>query len=51
MTPKGGLPQPGETQVIFNNPHLGYAMTWYGLAAGALGVFVVFAFGRLRRSG
>ncbi|PTW62258.1 surfeit locus 1 family protein [Breoghania corrubedonensis] len=51
MAPEGGLPQPGETKVTFNNPHLGYAMTWYGLAAAALGVFVAFAAGRLKRAG
>ena len=50
MTLPGGLPQPGETMVTFNNPHLGYAMTWYGLAAAAMGVFAVFAFGRLKRA-
>lgn len=44
----GALPQPGETKISFNNPHLGYALTWYGVALAALGVFVAFAFGRLR---
>ncbi len=29
----GGLPQGGETIVAFTNNHLGYAITWYGLAA------------------
>lgn len=47
----GQLPQPGESMVSFNNPHLGYAFTWYGLALAALGVFAVFAAGRLRRRG
>ena len=50
MMPESGLPQPGETTVTFNNPHLGYALTWYGLAAAGLGVFIVFAFGRFRRT-
>lgn len=50
MMPEGGLPQPGETKVTFDNPHLGYAITWYGLAASAAGVFLVFAAGRLRRA-
>lgn len=31
----GGIPQGGETLVSFTNNHLGYAITWYGLA-GAL---------------
>ena len=31
-----GLPRP-------NNPHLGYAITWYGLAVSLVGVFVAFA--------
>jgi surfeit locus 1 family protein len=35
------IPRPG-------NPHLGYAITWYGLAAALLGVFVVFAARRLK---
>jgi surfeit locus 1 family protein len=45
---EGGLPQGGETIIDFPNNHLGYAITWFGLAAGLLGVFLVFARGRLR---
>jgi surfeit locus 1 family protein len=44
----GGLPQGGETLVQFPNNHLGYALTWFGLAGGLAGVFFVFARGRLR---
>ena len=44
---RGGLPQGGETIVDFPNNHLGYALTWFGLAAGLAGVFFVFARGRL----
>jgi len=44
----GGLPQGGETLVQFPNNHFGYALTWFGLAAGLAGVFFVFARGRLR---
>ena len=44
----GGLPQGGETIVEFPNNHLQYALTWFGLALGLIGVFVVFARGRLR---
>jgi surfeit locus 1 family protein len=39
----GGLPQGGETVVDFPNNHLGYALTWFGLAAALAGVFVTFA--------
>jgi surfeit locus 1 family protein len=44
----GGLPQGGETLIDFPNNHLGYALTWFGLAAALVGVFVVFARARLR---
>jgi surfeit locus 1 family protein len=44
----GGLPQGGETVVDFPNNHLGYAITWFGLAACAAAVFVAFAISRLR---
>ena len=44
----GGLPQGGETIVSFPNNHLQYAVTWFGLAAALLGVFLVFARGRLK---
>ena len=33
---KGLLPQGGETVMSFPNRHLGYAMTWFGLAAVAI---------------
>ncbi len=46
-TPPGGLPQGGETRLTFRNDHLGYALTWLGLAATLLGVFAVWAYGRL----
>ncbi|KAE9412463.1 hypothetical protein Angca_008699, partial [Angiostrongylus cantonensis] len=36
FTPKGGLPQAGETVIDFSNNHLGYAITWYGLALTAI---------------
>lgn len=49
LTPAGGLPQAGETRLSYPNDHLGYAITWYGLAATCVGVFAVFARGRLRR--
>ncbi len=47
MTPPGGLPQAGETIIDFSNNHLGYALTWYGLAIAAAGVYAAYAFKRL----
>jgi surfeit locus 1 family protein len=47
-TPPGGLPQAGETRMAFTNNHLGYAFTWYGLAAALVAVFASFAWTRLR---
>lgn len=41
LTPPGGLPQAGETRLVFSDDHLGYALTWFGLAAAALAVAVV----------
>ncbi len=48
LTPAEGLPQAGETRLSYPNDHLGYAVTWYGLALTCVGVFAVFARGRLR---
>lgn len=45
----GEWPQPGVTKVNFSDKHLGYAMTWYGLALTLIGVFIAFAFSRLSR--
>ncbi len=44
----GMLPQPNETKLTFTNNHLGYALTWYGLACTLIGVFAAFAWQRLR---
>jgi surfeit locus 1 family protein len=44
-----GLPQGGETIVDFPNNHLGYALTWFGLAAGLAGVFGAYAWRQLNR--
>ena len=38
----GGLPKGGQTVVNFPNNHLQYAITWFGLAAALLGVFVAY---------
>jgi surfeit locus 1 family protein len=41
-----GLPKGGMTRLDFNNRHLSYALTWYGLALTLVGVFVVFSLRR-----
>ena len=51
FTPPGGLPQAGETRIRFTNTHLPYALTWYGLALAAFGVFIAFVVKRLRGDG
>lgn len=38
----GGLPVGGGTRVTLTNNHLQYAVTWYGLAACLIGVYIVF---------
>lgn len=43
FTPSTGLPQAGETLVRFKNDHFGYALTWFGLAATLIGVFLAYA--------
>jgi surfeit locus 1 family protein len=37
--PPGGLPKPGALKVSLPNDHLGYALTWFGLALVLVGVF------------
>jgi len=39
----GGLPEPAQTLPRPRNNHLGYAITWYGLALSLIGVFAAFA--------
>jgi cytochrome oxidase assembly protein ShyY1 len=46
--PASGVPSPGRLQIKLRNDHLGYAITWFGLAAALLAVFGVWA---VRRSG
>lgn len=41
-TPASQLPAAPSTLPRPNNPHLGYAITWYGLAAALVGVVVAF---------
>lgn len=43
----GEWPLPGVTKVKFTDKHLGYALTWYGLAMTLIGVFAAFSFSRL----
>ena len=38
----GGLPIGGRTVIRLTNNHLQYAVTWYGLAAALIGVYIVF---------
>jgi len=42
----GGLPQGGETLLSFPNNHFQYALTWFGLAIGLLGVYATMAWRR-----
>jgi surfeit locus 1 family protein len=48
--PPGGWPKPGKLVVALPDNHLQYAITWFGLALGLAGVYVVWLAGRLRRS-
>jgi len=48
--PEGGLPVPGGTRVELSNRHLEYAITWFGLAAVFVIIFVVFLRKQLRQS-
>jgi len=47
----GGIPLGGTTRIAFRNDHLGYAITWFGLAAALAGVFTAWAYGQLRGRG
>lgn len=44
----GGWPRGGTTNLKLANRHLEYALTWFGLAATLVGVYMAFAWGRLR---
>jgi surfeit locus 1 family protein len=44
----GGLPRGGQTVVSFRNQHLSYAVTWFGLAAGLLGIWLAYHISRGR---
>jgi cytochrome oxidase assembly protein ShyY1 len=47
--PPGGLPSPGKLVVNLPDNHLQYAITWFGLAAGLVGVYGYWLFGRFRK--
>ena len=47
--PSGGLPAPAPVPLNIPNNHLGYAVTWFGLAAALAGVYLAMLF-RGRRS-
>jgi len=44
----GGWPKGGQTQVAFRNEHLQYAITWFLMAAGLLGVYLAYHVSRGR---
>ncbi len=44
----GGWPRPVEVAPNIPNNHLSYALTWFGLAIGLAGVFIAYAWSRLR---
>lgn len=46
--PPGGLPSPGKLEVHLRDNHLGYALTWFGLALTLAGVYVTFMVSRWR---
>jgi surfeit locus 1 family protein len=39
----GGLPVGGQTRWSLPNDHLGYALTWFGLAAGLAVIYLLFS--------
>lgn len=41
-------PRPGQTRLAIPNNHLGYALTWFGIALTLVGVFGAWARARLR---
>jgi surfeit locus 1 family protein len=47
--PPGGWPKPGKLEVNLPDNHLGYAITWFGLAIALAGVYVVWLAGHLFR--
>ena len=46
----GGLPVGGQTRIELPNSHLGYAITWFGLAGGLIAVYIAFHWRRKERT-
>lgn len=46
--PPNGWPRPGKLVVALPDNHLQYALTWFAMALGLAGVYVVWLAGRLR---
>lgn len=46
----GDVPLGGQVRVDIPNNHLEYALTWYGLAASLLGIFIAFGVKRGRKA-
>lgn len=46
--PWDGLPQLTKPDPDLPNNHLGYVITWYGLAAALIGVYIAFGFARAK---
>ena len=40
--PVGGNPAPSPVPIAVSNNHMGYAVTWFGLAAALVGVYIAF---------
>jgi surfeit locus 1 family protein len=49
LGPRDAVPMPEQALPRPANPHLGYAITWFGLAAGLLAFFAVWARSLLRQ--
>jgi len=47
--PAGGLPRPSALTVMLRDDHLGYALTWFGLAGTLAGVYIAWLIGRWRQ--
>jgi surfeit locus 1 family protein len=47
--PPGALPRTGRLHPNLPNNHFGYALTWLGLAAVLIGVYLTWLFGNWRK--